>query len=150
MLARLREIFSSKSDDTPELDEEQLPIAVCVLLLEVARADEEFSADERAHVVETLRARYALSDEDAHELIEIATASREESYDLWHFTHRINETCSIPEKVAVIEEVWRVIYADGILDAHEDYLVHKLAKLLNLTHPQLIDAKLKVLGRPRG
>ena len=50
------------------------------------------------------------------------------------------------EKRQIIEEVWRVIYADGALDAHEDYLVHKLAKLLNLNHPQLIEAKMTVKG----
>jgi uncharacterized tellurite resistance protein B-like protein len=36
------------------------------------------------------------------------------------------------------------VYADGKLDKHEDYLVHKLANLLRLTHKQLIEAKLKV------
>jgi uncharacterized tellurite resistance protein B-like protein len=37
--------------------------------------------------------------------------------------------------------VWEVIYADGILSAYEDYLVHKYQKMLNLTHQQLNDAK---------
>ena len=41
--------------------------------------------------------------------------------------------------------VWEIIYTDGILDKHEDYLVHKLANLLRLSHEQLIEAKLKVL-----
>jgi uncharacterized tellurite resistance protein B-like protein len=45
----------------------------------------------------------------------------------------------------VIETVWRVVYSDGILDKHEDYLVHKLADLLHLKHSELIDAKLKIL-----
>ena len=32
-----------------------------------------------------------------------------------------------------------------LLDKHEDYLVHSLAKMLNLSHRELIDAKLRVL-----
>ena len=56
------------------------------------------------------------------------------------------ECHGVVEEMEVIEEVWRVIFADGTLDGHEDYLVHKLAKLLNLTHPQLIEAKMKVRG----
>src|SRR3989338_8890693 len=44
------------------------------------------------------------------------------------------------EKIKVIETVWKVVYADGKLDMHEDYLVHKLSKLLKLSHKQLIDA----------
>ena len=47
------------------------------------------------------------------------------------------------EKLQVIELVWEIAYADGLLDKHEDYLVHKLADLLRLTHQQLIEAKLK-------
>ena len=41
---------------------------------------------------------------------------------------------------------WLACDADGKLDKHEDYLIHKLAGLLRLTHKQLIAAKLKVLG----
>jgi hypothetical protein len=33
------------------------------------------------------------------------------------------------------------------MDKHEDYSVHKLAKLLHLSHQQLIEAKLKTLRR---
>jgi uncharacterized tellurite resistance protein B-like protein len=71
----------------------------------------------------------------------------EKSIDLWQFAKRINENYSTEEKIKIIETVWHLIYTDGVLDQHEDYLVHKLAKLLRLTHEQLIDAKLKVLGK---
>ena len=46
-------------------------------------------------------------------------------------------------KLRIIEMFWKVAYADGRLDSHEDYLIHKLGKLLRLSHKQLIDAKLK-------
>jgi hypothetical protein len=41
--------------------------------------------------------------------------------------------------------IWEIVYIDGKLDQYEDYLVHKLGKLLRLTHQQLINAKLKIL-----
>ena len=34
---------------------------------------------------------------------------------------------------------------DGKLDRHEDHLMHRIARILNLTHPELIDAKVRVL-----
>ena len=49
------------------------------------------------------------------------------------------------KKTQIIEMVWEIIYIDGKLDQHEDYLVHKLARLLRLSHKQLIEAKLKIL-----
>ena len=54
------------------------------------------------------------------------------------------------EKQQIVEETWRVIYADGTLDGHEDFLVHKVSRLFNMTHGMLIDAKMRVLQEIRG
>jgi uncharacterized tellurite resistance protein B-like protein len=150
MLSRLFDIFSVK----PRADEQKhhelrLRTATCVLLLEMAGSDNEFSPTECEHIIEALRKRFHLSQEEAEDLVQVAQGRRAESSDLWKFTNYINEACSTHEKLEVIEEVWRVVYADGRLDGHEDYLAHKLARLLNLDHPQLIRAKLKVLAEIR-
>ncbi len=144
MLSRLLDLFAAK-EEAPEIPEdERLQLATCVVLLEVAGADNEFSQEECQRILAALRERFDLSQDEAEELIKTAEQRRDETFDLWQFTNQINESCTKEEKLQVIEEVWRVIYADNTLDGHEDYLVHKLAKLLNLTHPQLIDAKMKV------
>lgn len=150
MLARIVALFAPEAQDTEEVHQERLRLATCVLMLEAAGADNEFSAQECAHIVGTLRRRFALVQDDAEELIRYATDRRAESSDLWRFTNIINQTCTNDEKIDILREVWRVIYADGTLDGHEDYLIHKLAKLMNLTHPQLIDAKMVVLAEVRG
>lgn len=129
--------------------QERVRVATAVILLEVANVDEEFSDEERRHLLETMRSRFDLDESEAGELLAAAQAAREGSVDLWHFTHSINEHCSIPEKVRIIEEVWRMICADGMLDAYEDHFVRRLSFLLNLTHAQLIDAKLKVFDEFR-
>ena len=120
-------------------------IATCALLLEMANIDGEFSESEKESIVEVLKNNYKLSTEHAAALMKASEDELEKSIDLWQFAKRINENYSTEEKIKVIETVWQVIYTDGILDKHEDYLVHKLAKLLRLSHKQLIDAKLKVL-----
>lgn len=142
--ARIRALLggTEQLEDTPP--EEQVRVATCVLLLEVARADGEFTPEEHAHIMETLRRRFALSEAEADDLLQTSAAARRESMDLWRFTHRINAACSRAQKLDIIAEVWRVILADGTLDAHEDFLVHKLARLLNLAHPDLISQKLRV------
>jgi uncharacterized tellurite resistance protein B-like protein len=43
----------------------------------------------------------------------------------------------------MVERFWKIIYVDGIFDQFEDYMVHKLARMLRLTHDELISAKLK-------
>ena len=123
---------------------QKIQVATCALLLEVANSDEEFSESERENIVRILEEDFRLSDEYAQEIIERAERERKERIDLWGFTRLINENYSIEEKIKIIEMVWKVIYADGKLDKYEDYLAHKLSKLLKLEHKQLIDAKLKV------
>jgi len=146
--ARLKQIFKAKEENAAP-DPRRIALATCVLLLEAARADDEFADVERSHILDTLSRRFDLSQAEAEELIDASLAERDQSADLWHFTHTINEHCTREEKTRIIEEIWRVIYADGTLDAHEDYLIHKLAKLLNLSHPELINAKLTILKETR-
>ncbi len=76
-------------------------------------------------------------------MMEIAKRKREESVDLWEFTNLINQNYSKEEKRKIVEAAWRVIFADRRLHGYEDHFVHKLAKLLQLEHSDLIEAKLK-------
>jgi len=119
-------------------------LAVCALFLEMANIDGEFSGSERENVISLLKRHHGLPDEHIPELMEASKKELKGSIDLWQFTNLINQNYSREEKIQIIEMVWEIVYADGRLDQHEDYLVHKLAKLLRLTHKDLIDAKLKV------
>jgi uncharacterized tellurite resistance protein B-like protein len=142
---------SSKAPDTgaaPEAGksrEDDMRIATCALFLEIANIDDEFSDEERERILEIIQAEYGLSEDHALELARRAMSELEGSIDLWGFTNLINDNYSEDEKQRVVELLWRVVYADGKLDKHEDYLVHKVAKLLRLSHKQMIAAKLKVL-----
>ena len=122
-----------------------LQLAVCALFVEMARIDESFTAEEMTMVVDIMEDKYGLSAEDAKALIAAAEAELQASVDYWQFARLINENYTMDEKVAIIEMLWRIVYKDGHLDKHEDYLMHKLAKLLRLHHQQLIAAKKKVL-----
>jgi uncharacterized tellurite resistance protein B-like protein len=120
-----------------------IQIATCAVLLEVARADDDFSADERKLIVETLAREFSLAQADVEELLAVASQKVDDSIDTWGFTNTLNRNLSVSEKIKIIEIIWRVIYSDDHLSHHEDALVHKLSFLLALTHDQLIAAKLK-------
>jgi uncharacterized tellurite resistance protein B-like protein len=118
-------------------------LAACVVLLEAAHADYECTDEELDHVMQTLRAEFGVSKEYARELLDLAHQERSQAIDLWQFTNRINQEFSKDEKRAVLEGIWRIIYADGELEKHEDQFVRKLTNLLRLSHKDMIDAKLK-------
>lgn len=129
----------------PDSDHD-IRIATCAIFLEIAGIDGEFTEEERHLIVSVLKEKHHLSDEHIAELIEVAQKELDQSLDLWHFTNLINQNYSEEERCRIVEMVWRIVYVDGRLDKHEDYLMHKLSKLLRLTHGQLIDAKLRVLN----
>jgi len=147
-LFSLKKVLLKKAEvDTEhqeQVEAERIQVATCIILLEVAKSDDEFSSIEKATVKAILKKKFDISAEAVEELMEIASKKREESIDLWQFTNLINQNYSKEEKKRIVESAWRVIYADERLDGYEDHFVHKLAKLLQLDHSDLIEAKLKV------
>lgn len=152
-MLKLKDILVKKIEPDSEIQEQdenqQIQIATCVLLLEIAKSDDEFSSIEKTTISAVLKKKFQMSDEAAEELMEIAKGKREESIDLWEFTNLINKNYSREKKIKVVEAAWRVIYADRKLDKYEDHLVHKLAGLLRLKHNEMIEAKLRVLDEIR-
>lgn len=130
---------------TQEKEEyERIQIATSIILLEVAKSDDEFSSIEKTTVTALLKRKFELSDEAVERLIEISQSKREESTDLWEFTNIVNKNYTKEQKIRIVEAAWQIIYADQKLDKYEDHFIHKLAKLLQLDHEDLIEAKLKI------
>ena len=123
---------------------ERIHIASCIILLEVAKSDDEFSSIEKTTLTAILKKKFQLPSEAVEELMEIAGRIRQESIDLWQFTNLINKHYTKEEKKKIVESAWQIIYADKKLDKYEDHFVHKLAKLLQLKHEDLIEAKLRI------
>jgi uncharacterized tellurite resistance protein B-like protein len=149
MLKKLKKYFFeipsgglSKDDST---NSRKIYVATCALFLEMAKIDGEFSRTEEKNILSILVKNYNFSYKHAQEIAAAAEKQLNESIQLWEFTNLINENFSREDKMKIIELIWKIIYLDGKLDKHEDYLVHKLARLLNLSHRELIDAKLKIL-----
>ena len=152
MIEGIRRFFSDRlSAQAPEpaLDR-RLEIATCALLLEAAHADDELDAAERSLIVDLVRARFGLAADEVEQLLERADRERGRSTGLYGFTRLIARAWGREERQAVLELVWRVIYSDGRLEEREDALVHKLAHLLGLGHPELIALKLRVKGGSAG
>ena len=150
VVRKLKKFFSDVEQQAPAKREEdisaRIQLATCVLLLELAHSDDHFSEAEKDRIVGVLKEDFQLSDDYAAELLELAHEERKKSVDLWKFSNVIDNNYSSEEKERVLETLWKVIYADERLDAMEDHLIHRLAKLMNLTHKQLINAKKRVMG----
>lgn len=145
MLGAFKNIFDgTKQNESSQDRETKLKVATCVILLEAATADSNFSSEEQGKIIEILKSRFAMDDEAVKELIDESESQRQGSTDLWYFTNLINENLDNDEKYNLMEQVWEVIYSDGTLDKFENYIAHKLLNMLNLDHSRFIDLKMKV------
>lgn len=147
MIDLVKKFFEKGVDDergaTQEKRAHDIRVATCALFIEMSQIDGEFSDAEREHIISVFKNDHGLSEEHASALMKASHEELEGSIDLWQFTNLINQNYSREEKGQIVETAWKIAYTDGKLDQHEDYLVHKLAKLLRLTHKELIDAKLR-------
>ena len=149
----LKNLLQKNDTQEPEHEDydpaERLKIATCVILLEVAQSDDEFSSLEKATLSAILQKEFQIHQEAVDALIQVSRRKREESIDLYQFTKIVNQQSSLQEKIRMVELAWHIIYADTELNRYEDHFVHKLARLLRLQHEDLIEAKMKVLDQIR-
>ena len=143
MIGRIKSFFKQQSSTNNVTSQKDVvPLAVCALMMEMAHADGEFSDEELGHIVDILKDEYHISAKEMDDLIALADEERKEAIDLWQFSRQIRDNCSREEQRKILTLLWKVVYADGHLDKHEDYLMHKLANIFDLTHKELIGAKI--------
>ncbi|HFQ81142.1 MAG TPA: TerB family tellurite resistance protein [Desulfobacterales bacterium] len=138
-----KSIKSLLGSQRPVNDKPSTRLAVTILLLEASFVDGECSPAELAKIKAAIRRQFSLTDNDAEQLISQARQKRRETVDLWQFSNQINNDFSEAQKIQIMETAWQIFYADGILNSDEDQYAHTMAKLLRLSHEQLIAAKLK-------
>jgi len=129
---------------TDNISEHALQIATAALLIEMMRADTDISPEEEEKVNATIRSRFELTREETGALIELAGDRVWQATGYFEFTTLMNKGLSYEQKVKVIEHLWEVAFADGILDKHEEYMVRKIADLIYVAHKDFINAKLRV------
>ena len=147
MLRTLKDLFDSLRPAAPGSDpqaaEHALQLATAVMLVEVMRADADMHADERGAVLAALRDKFALADDEATRLAELAETTSRNATDLFAFTSRINDSFEMPQKLRMIEHMWRVAYADGRLSEHERHVLWRIADLLHVPQGAYVNARMR-------
>lgn len=147
MLKTLKDLFDSLRPAPPGADEREaehlLQLATAVMLVEVMRADTSFHAGEREAVHAALRDKFALGADEAARLAELAEATARDATDLFGFTSRIDAAFEMPQKLRMIEHMWRVAYADGHLSEHERHVLWRIADLLHVPQGAYVHARLR-------
>ena len=145
MLESLKTFFQTRLAPADAVDDaERLQVATCALLLEAVHADNELAPAELQTIVTLVGRRFGLSEAAAAELLHVADAERQQSGDLYQFARLVNDSFPAERKLAVLELMWQVVFSDGVLEAHEDALMHKMGTLLGVRHEELMALKIQV------
>lgn len=150
MLSFIKEIFQSTPDDKKEnfSEDQKIQIAASTLLIEIAKADSNFTNEEYRKVTELIKSMFQLSDEQVHEIMDLAEDWISKSVSLYEFTEIINKYFSQDDKYELVKNLWRIVYADNILDKYEEHLVRLISNNLKLSHRDMIAAKLEAKENP--
>jgi uncharacterized tellurite resistance protein B-like protein len=117
-------------------------VAIAVLLLELARADAEHHPAELAALREGLMRDFGLGADALDALLADAGRRAQESVSLFDFVQALNRGIGADDKRLLLKLLWKVAYADGKVDPHEEHLLRKISDLLHLSHADFIKAKL--------
>lgn len=136
-----RDVSTSESATPPTPAVDPLHLAACVLLLDVAYADGEFSDAEQAHLERVLERHFSLPPEAGRALMALADEERRKAVDHFRFTSQLQKSYDTGQKMVLAEIMWGVVLADGKIAEHEHYLTRKISNLLDLEPGYLSAAK---------
>ncbi len=145
MLDGLRRWFGERGAE-PTARQECIKRSVCLLLVAAARADGEFAAGEAREIARLVSRHFDLPAEETAELVMLAAA--ESGPDLFPATRLLTDQLDRDERREVLRLMWRVVYSDGRLEAREEALMQRAARLLDIAHRDLVALKLGVRPDP--
>lgn len=140
MLDRLFRSFRQDQSPAPD-DEATLPKAVAALLVEAARADDDYSDDEQKMIIKILQGQFALEGEQAERLKKDAEEAQAAANDLYSFSRIVKDGLDSDGKMKLIEDMWRVVLTDDERDPHEEMIIRRLVGLIHLEDRDSAEAR---------
>jgi uncharacterized tellurite resistance protein B-like protein len=126
---------------------DELQLALTALLVEAAYSNDHFDQAEHVIIARLIERRFKLSQPEARALLAAGETAATESAELFHFTRIVNERLSFEERVELVEMLWEVAYADGVLDEYEDSLLRRVGGLIYVPDRERGMARQRVLKR---
>jgi uncharacterized tellurite resistance protein B-like protein len=150
MIDRVLDFLTGRNAPALADKPDELELAVAALLIEAGRMDDQFDAPERATTERLLKDRFDLSHDAVQSLMEAAEAAVRQSTQFFPFTREIVQRISHEDRAHILEMMWEVAYADGVLDPQEDALLRRIAGLIHVSDQERGLARQRALEKMKG
>ncbi len=119
------------------------------LMAKIAYEDRQVTDTEIAKMIEAIENNWGLSNEEANFLTQVAISSVDVTYDAFRMMRELVTVTTLEERRHIVEVLFAVAAADGDISFDETEEIRLIARSLELSHRDFIDAKLLVLGEER-
>lgn len=145
MPLNIKKFFSNLLDDAtsePIADNKHShDLIMATLMVEMARADHAVTHAETDHILQILENHFDLSNDQRTDLLALAEDKADHATSLFEFTNQLKQLLPHEEREQIVELLWEVAFADGVINKYEEQLVRKVADLLHVRHQDFIAAK---------
>ena len=130
--------------EAKELTEGELRLAAAALLVHVSTVDGDYAEEEQAKLKGLLKDRFELSNGEVSTLLAEAENEDRDAVDIYGFTSVLARNLDQDGRKKIVEMLWHVTFADGIVHEFENNLVWRSAELLGVSTRDRIIIKKKV------
>lgn len=148
MLARLQKLFAApETEAAPAAAVADHEFAAAALMVEAAALDGSFAPAERERIAELLVHGFHFAADEAQALIEEAQKAHDDSSQIVRWTTSLKDALDERERELLIECLWEVAYADGVVHDYEDNLIRRVAGLIYVSDRARGAARIRVARR---
>jgi uncharacterized tellurite resistance protein B-like protein len=137
--------ITSKTEVEDEYKGEDIQ-AVIILLIEACQIDGKASEEELDYIKKLLIKKFKFSDTEADENMKNALNDGDKRIEIFSQIKIVLNEMDHSERVDVIEMMWGVILADGIIDDFEANLMRRMNGLLYVSGMESAEAKERALN----
>jgi uncharacterized tellurite resistance protein B-like protein len=134
MLRKIEVFFNRllSEAESKKLDDHEIQIASAALLAHCAKVDGVQSAEETAHLRTVLAEKFELSGAEVDSVMEVAEARERDAIDLHRFTRVLHKNLDREARIHMVQLLWEIADADGLIDSDERRMVSLTAQLLDV------------------
>ncbi len=125
-------------------------LAEATLMYHVIAVDGVIRDDEKSRMAEVLASHFQMDADETSELAKNARDAENEAIDLYKFTSALKYALSEEERIQIVENLWEMVFADGVVHELEDNVVWRIAELLAVSSRDRMTLKQKVWKRRTG